>query len=576
MANRMPPRHSLRLLVGLLLAAGACTAAPADPEAGPATSAPTAGPTPETTTVEVPERMEEVACGLPEEWLVRIARGYHPERSAELQILPKEPHFVGAGLPHVGPWDYTSDVLMFFYGPGHIKPLGRVQRPATLADLAPTWARLLGFPFETPDGKPLTEALVPPEDRDGPPRLLVTVIWDGAGRNVLAEWEERWPNIRELIPEGAWYEHATAGSSPTSSAQGHAIIGTGTFPRTHGIVGHSYRVDGEIVSPWRQGPRHFLVPALADLWLEEHGDRAQVGILGTVAIQVGMIGHGSAWKDNPKPLAILREAPDAETLGAEGVRWTLSDTMREFYRFPEYANELPLLREYFGEWDRRDGMVDGTWRGHALDDEVIQGGFQTPARIPYQTRLLEEVLQRERFGHSEEPDLLYVNYKLIDQIGHIFSLNSEEMGDSVEAQDEYLPVLIDLLNREVGEGEWAMVITADHGSTPSPDVSGAFQISAGKLHEAIQREFDGDDDDVRVAEQVKQTEIFIDTDELAEHGGTLEDVAEFVMGLTQDDLYIPDVSNVSDPEERVFQAAFPAWIIPHLSCLPEDLRDDPA
>jgi hypothetical protein len=518
--------------------------------------------------------MEELACGLPERWLVRIARGHHPERSAELHLVPEDPHFIGAGLPHVGPWDYTTRVPLFLYGPGHIEPVGTVGRPATLADIAPTWAALLGLDLDTPDGRALREALASPGGREEPPRLVVTMVWDGAGRNVLEEWGDRWPNLRALRADGAWYRYATTGSSPTSSAQMHATIGTGAFPRSHGITEHALRMaPGRVVPPWVAGPRHFLRPTLADRWLEEHGDRATVAFVGTVAIQLGMVGHGTAWEENPKPVIVLRESPGATTLGAEGVRWHVRDDLLPFYRFAGYANDLPELSTYFPEWDRRDGMADGTWRGHALGDELIQGGFQSPARIPYQTRLIEEMIRREQLGHGEVTDLLFINYKVIDQIGHLFSLNSEEMGDVVEAQDEALPELIDILDRNVGRGRWAMVVTADHGSRPDAELAGSFRISAEKLHAAIQREFDRDDDGVPVVDQVRQTDVFLNTEELAEHGGTLEDVARFVMGLTQEDLFIPDISTVTDPEERVFRAAFPSSIIPSLPCLPDDLRD---
>jgi hypothetical protein len=512
--------------------------------------------------------MVELACGLPPRWIRRIARGYHPQRSAELQILPKAPNFVGDGLPHVGPWDYTSRVPMFWYGPGFIKPLGVVGQLATSADISPTWARLLSVDFPAPNGRPLTDVLVPSDERRSAPRLIVTLIWDGAGRNVLDEWPDEWPNLRSLIPQGAWIEEAEVGSSPTSSAQIHATIGTGSFPQSHGVVGHSLRVDGRIVAPWRSGPEILLRPTLADLYAEAVGDRAVTGMLGTVPIQLGMLGQGAAWRGNEKPLAVLREAPDAETLGAEGPAWNLSDLLQEWYRFPEYANQLPALATYFAELEDADGIEDGRWRGHSLDDEVIEGGFQTPARIPYQTRLVEEIIGREGFGRDDVPDLLYLNYKVIDQIGHIFSMNSPEMRDALRTQDEYLPVLIDILDREVGEERWAMLVTADHGSTPDPQVSGAFQISGGKVQQAISETFGGDG--APVVEKVKQTEIFINEEELAQGGATLRDVAEFVMTLTQSDLESPGVSNVSDARAPAFEVAFPSEIIPSLPCATED------
>lgn len=557
------------------MVAASCTGEPPDPNGGSPTL-PSSAPSPSVDLLPADDPMARVACGLPEPWVNRIARGYRADRSAELQILPEEFSYVGAGLPHVGPWAFTSEVPMFFYGPGHIKPLGVVNRRATSADIAPTWARLLGFDgFQTPDGEAITDVLVPAEERGGPPKLIVTVIWDGAGRNVLEEWPEAWGELDRLRSQGAWIDRAEVGSSPTSSAQIHATLGTGTFPRTHGIVGHSLRVDGAIVSPWKEGAKYFLRPTLADVYDEAMGNEPKVAILGTVAIQLGLIGHGSQWPGGDRDLVVLREAKNAATLGAEGVAWNLAEPYTEWYEFPSYANDLPPLSGYFPEYDRLDGSVDGAWRGHALDDEVIQGGFQTPARIPYQTELIETVIDREGLGADDVPDLLFINYKLIDQIGHIFSMNSDEMRDSLQTQDAYLPALVDALDRLVGEGEWAMVMTADHGSSPAPEISGGFQISAEKLHKAIQETFDLDGDDVPVVGQVKQTEIFLNVGELEEQGHTIADVAERVMELTQQELTIPDVSIVSDPEATVFRAAFPADILPRLPCVSAELRGTP-
>jgi hypothetical protein len=275
-----------------------------------------------------------------------------------------------------------------------------------------------------------------------------------------------------------------------------------------------------------------------------------------------MLGHGAAWRDNEKALAVLRQPRNAETLGAEGPEWNLPEQFRRWYRFADYANRLPPLATYFPEADGRDGERDGRWRGHRIEDDVVEGGFQTPARIPYQTRLLEELIAREGFGRGDRPDLLYVNYKVIDMVGHIFSMNSYEMRDTLRTQDEYLRHLIDILDREVGTGSWAMLVTADHGSTPHPRVSGAFQISSSKLQDAIDETFGRDGP---VVEQVKQTEIFVDREQLAKTSATLRDVSTFVMSLTQRDL-VSTGASASDPTAQAFEAAFPSGIIPSLPC----------
>ena len=75
--------------------------------------------------------------------------------------------------------------------------------------------------------------------------------------------------------------NALHGSFPAVTASAHATIGTGAFPRTHGITGHNLR-DGTKVrkaygDPGRANPDDLLVPTLADLWSEATDDRAWIG-----------------------------------------------------------------------------------------------------------------------------------------------------------------------------------------------------------------------------------------------------------------------------------------------------------
>jgi Type I phosphodiesterase / nucleotide pyrophosphatase len=511
-----------------------------------------------------------MACSVPRQWLLRIYRGYDAERSAELQILPRVPNFVGSGLPHVGPWDFTSDVPMFWYGPGYIKGIGPVQKSVTSPDIAATQAHLLGSSFRAPDGEPMLDGLVPSEDRPEPPRLVVVMVWDGAGRAVLDEWSDAWPNLADLRSQGAWYEHATVGSSPTSSAQIHASIGTGAFPRTHKVVGHYMRSpSGEIVSPWKDGPGLLPLQTFADAYDKEMGNRPLVGLSGTVPIQLGMMSHGAFTDGGDKDLAILRVPGQAETLGAEGNAWNLPQDYDQWYDIPPYVNDFPGLPSYFDDvnLDAGDGRRDGQWHGHAYEEsEELLDGFHTPARVPLQTRVIEEFVAREGFGDDEVPDLLYINYKLIDALGHIYGAQGLEMRDAVATQDQYLRSFIDFLNQEVGEERWVLLLTADHGSLESAETTGAFQISAERLHGGIQEEFDTDGDDVPVVDQVKQTEIFINVKELEEQSSTLDDVARFVMTLRQEDLPIPGLV-IPDRGAKVFQAAFPSSVLDALPCL---------
>jgi hypothetical protein len=566
------PRTFAVLFVLLAAACTGTTPAADDPTPGGATPTETVTAPPSGKVPRAYRKYVGDVCDLPQQWLLRTWRGYLPERSGQLQILPKEPNFVGSGLPHVGPWDYVQDVPMFWYGPGFIRPQGEVERPVTSAGIAPTQAALLGFDHQFPDGQPMSEALLPASERPQPPKLIVTVVWDGAGMDVLDEWPDAWTNLRSLVPEGTFYEHATVGSSPTSSAQIHATIGTGAFPREHGVVGHQMFIDGEVTSPWRGTPELLELPTLADLYDRARGNEPLMGGLGTASIQMGFLGHGAYSKGGDKDLVVLREGK-GEGLAVEGDRWNLSKDFQRFFEFPDYANDLPALSRYVDQLDAEDGARDGRWLGHDLEqEELLEGGFHTPARIPFQTRLVEEVIAREGFGRDDVPDMLFVNYKLIDYVGHTWSLNSEEMRESLRTQDQYLPRLIDILDREVGRGRWAMLVTADHGSTPSPQVTGGFQISTAAIHTVLQS-FDTDGDDVPIDMTVKQTEVLVNEAELRENGHDLSDVADALLRLTQAESPIAPEQPIPDPDARVFRLVYPAILLESLPCLKGVVED---
>jgi Type I phosphodiesterase / nucleotide pyrophosphatase len=475
---------------------------------------------------------------------------------------------VDGGISHSGPWDYVQRVPMLLYGPGYVEPAGVVRRPVTMADLPATYAELLGFDFQTPDGRPMTEALLSESERPTPPALIFTLVWDAAGRNVLDLWPDQWPILRGLIEDGAWYENAIVGSSPSVTPPIHATMGTGAFPRTHGVTDNQVRVDGQVVGAWAQGPAFLKVPTLADEYDRAMGNQPLVGGVATLTWHLSMVGHGAALEGGDRDIAVLRQKADDE--GAEAEEWNLPANVADFFSFPTYVNDLTPLADYARALDQEDGALDGEWRGHSIDE--LRGGFHTPARVPYETEVIREVLGREGFGDDDMSDLFYANYKIIDEVGHADTMNSPEMSDTVKAQDEGLGELIDILNEEVGEGRWVIAVTADHGHTPDPEVSGAFRISVARIEEQITAAFD-DDDDRPVLARVRPTQIYLDTTELEENGFTLDQVAEFVAELTEEQTARnPDNVDPATADRNVFAAAFPTQILDDLPCLPEEAK----
>jgi hypothetical protein len=505
-----------------------------------------------------------VCASVQHELLLRVARGYFPGRSGQIQFIPTEPNFVDGGLTHSGPWDYDQQVPLFMYGPGYFRP-GTYSQPATLADVAPTEAALLNFNgFHATDGKALTDALA--NSNKPAPRLLVTMVWDSAGTDLLKLWPKSTPYLNSLKKKGAWFSNVTVGASPSNTPVGHAIIGTGSYPDHNGFADEYISMNGKIQKPNENGPGFLVQPTFADQYDAAMGNRPLVGAVATLSAHIMMESHGSMWGGGDKDIAVTREKTDAATAGAEGVSWSLSPDMGPFYRLPAYANKIGNLQKWTDILDREDGKIDGKWRQN--DIAQLNNGFDTPARTPYQTQLIKAIVQREGFGKDNTTDLLDLNYKAIDTLGHAYSADGIELSDALHWQDRDLKDFVAFLNHQVGQGKWAMMITADHGMQRDPSVTGAFRIGIDELTADIQNKFDNDNDNVDLITKLRPTEMWLNEAEVKDNGTSDAEIAAYINDLTQQDTLKANLAPAPDPSARVFDAAFPSSILATLPCLP--------
>jgi type I phosphodiesterase/nucleotide pyrophosphatase len=404
----------------------------------------------------------------------RVQRGYVPARGPELSVIPHEPHYVGlASKPtHNGPWDYLAEVPLVFYGPGIVDGQGHVNERATMADIAPTTAALIGFDgFVAPDGhvlKAVRSSIV------RHPRLVVTIVWDGAGDNMLAAHPDRWPFLATLMRKGISFGDMEIGSSPSVTPPVHATLGTGAWPRRHGIYSVMMRGrDGSFVDPWEaEDPKWLKVPTLSDVYDAALGNRPLTGMTGTVNWHLGMLGHGAAFPGGDSDPAAL-----INSVGSVYGNAT-------FYELPS-AVDPARLELATRRIDLTDGQHNQAWRGHDLTDLSVR--YASPATAVYQEDVLENLIQGEGFGKDDVPDLLYVNFKQTDGAAHHWGMTSEEVGIVLTAQDDALARLVTFLDRIVGRERWVVVLTADHGFMPSVEESGAWPINGGELKQDLNR-----------------------------------------------------------------------------------------
>ena len=473
-----------------------------------------------------------------------IARGYFPGRSPDVTMTPIAPNLFGtrAGTTHSGPWQYLQQVPILWYGPGIVRNLGltNAQREVTVADIAPTIAQLLGMPFpEDRPGRPITEVL---PDTIKKPKLVVVVVIDGGGWNVLNRWPKTWPYLKSLMQRGTSFKNSVVGSSPSVTPAIHANIGTGAFPNQHGVVDIWLRRGDVAKDSYPDlNPRNLRIPTLAELYDMSLDNNPKIAMVAAEGWHLGMIGRGSQLEGGDKDIAVLE---------GENVEPT---TNREYYSLPSYMSSVPGLNEDVRRVDAGDGKVDNLWMGHNV---LVNREDQTrsPVQALYQTRMLKKLISRENFGRDNTTDLLYTNYKQVDIIGHSYNMVRPEMKNMLTWQDRTLKDFVGFLNDEVGRGEWVMALTADHGQGPDPSTTGGFLIDVLDLKSYVAKQMGLSEK--TLFHRWRPTGYWLNAD-LTRKDRKAGLISDYIMGYRAvDAAETPDYYK-GGPRDPIFESAFP-------------------
>jgi hypothetical protein len=483
------------LLVSLMLSACAGTkrGAPAVTAATPAAGAPAAGA----------ERQR---------WLEMFARGYFPGRSGQIFLIPRQGDVITDrgdlyGFMHGSPWDYDVHIPLLLHGPGLVER-GEFGEPAVQQDIAPTIAAFIGAtPPATTTGRVLREAMRP----GARPRVVVLLVLDGMRADYFETYAAELPTLTRLRSEGAWFSNARINYLPTLTSVGHATIGTGTDPRIHGLAANNLfsRVAGR-PQPAYAGldPRELMALTLADVWnLQTDGKAIIVGQGGAIRATAGLIGRGACLVNGRPVMA-------ASYLNRGDGEW---ETNPECYRMPDYLKTITAAPFW--------KQAGGTWLGHDIGNA---SSFRASSLFQrFEGEALAAVATNEPFGADDIADLLFVNMKGPDYVGHAYGPDAAEMREEMIELDRQVTRLLEIIDRKAGPNGRLLAVTADHGMPGEPQAGRRHypdQITA-RLH----ARFDPEDKKlVTYYGDSANNQIFLDTARLAARGFSLQDVATFL------------------------------------------------
>lgn len=337
-----------------------------------------------------------------------------------------------------------------------------------------------------------------------PPRLLVVLSVDQFCQEYLIRFQDNFPTapgesfFLKVRGEGAWYPNCHHKHAFTITAPGHAVQLTGAYPNTHGIIENEWfdRATGKVrycaADPTVEvigipagkpmSPRQLLVDTVGDrLKLVNRASKVfGVAIKDRAAILMsGHLADGAFWmeknqwvtstyyrNDLPGYLRTINEGKVIEQY--RGKSWDLL-LAKEKYHNRQFPDDNPHENPPSG-WTAAFPHAFAK-AGELTADKFGDHVLFSPYGNEFTLLTAREIIENEKLGADDVPDLLTINFSSNDYVGHAFGPQSFEVEDITYRMDRQLAAFVKYLDEQVGRGQWTMALTADHGVAPIPELA---------------------------------------------------------------------------------------------------------
>ncbi|MFY0607158.1 MAG: alkaline phosphatase family protein [Cyclobacteriaceae bacterium] len=331
------------------------------------------------------------------------------------------------------------------------------------------------------------------------PKLVVGIVVDQMRNDYLQRYA---PNFGEngfkrLIREGFNAQNTHYNYIPTYTGPGHASIYTGTTPKYHGIISNDWYSKvlkrnmycvgdstanglGGSKMNGNKSPRNLLATTITDELKTSNNFQSKVFSVSIkdrgAVLPAGHVADGAFWYDYKTG---------------------------EFMSSDFYFDELPSWAKRFNEQKLVDKYSNQVWETllpmksyerSFPDDSPYESGFKgkdTPT-LPYDLAELrtknepyglirstpfgnnlvldfaKENIKAEELGKGSVTDFMAVSLSSTDYVGHNFGPNSVELEDTYVRLDRDLEDFLDFLDKTVGEGNYLLFLTSDHGVVANP------------------------------------------------------------------------------------------------------------
>jgi predicted AlkP superfamily pyrophosphatase or phosphodiesterase len=396
------------------------------------------------------------------------------------------------------------------------------------------------------------------------PKLVVGIVVDQMRYDYLTRFYEKYGDdgFKLLLRDGFNCENAHFNYIPTYTAVGHASVYTGTTPSMHGIIGNDwydktvkkslYCVDDDSFTTvgtekgGKKSPKNLLTTTITDelrLAQNMQGKTISISIKDRSAILPG--GHtanAAYWFEGKKEGKFISSSYYMNELPKWVVDFNSSKTAKNYlnqkwdtyYKIKTYTESIDDDNDFERAFTGEKAPVFP----HDLEKLAKENGeYDILKATPFGNSIVvdfaKEAIKEEKLGKGDFTDFLAISFSSTDYVGHQFGVDSKEVEDTYIRLDKDIADFISYLNKNVGQGNYTLFLTADHAAVQVPAYlksvkipgtyidSDAFKVF---LKEKMMAHFNADD----LIENFSNFQFFLDKEKIKALGLNVNEVAQIL------------------------------------------------
>ena len=320
-----------------------------------------------------------------------------------------------------------------------------------------------------------------------PPRLIVQIVVGSMRAEDLNRYAANFGEggFRRLTDSGTVYTDCRYDFQQTTTPVALATLSTGAMPSTHGVIGArwidytSNRSIGLIDGDRGPGAYQLIAPTLGETLRQHHSESRTATVAAEAMSAVVMAGHGGEtyW------LEPTRCDWTTSAYYAPAVPEWIDHSNDERYNLSYISTEWrPLLARDRYINSRCNDVVFPEKRGRERQEEprperLLEPGsdyerlLYTPAGNTAVLGLAKQLIAQSKLGADRTTDVLNICLDSSRRIAEAYGPESIEVEDMYYRLDRDLADFLTFLFAQVEKGNVTVVLTSDHGTSPSYDMA---------------------------------------------------------------------------------------------------------